>query len=124
MENSEILLVILTCFSAIFFFALSLAWFTPLIIEANKEALFEKGFQDSSEPRGNLGILDWLLLAMECIPVFWVISLLQKWILKEDSLNVKGSVAAKEKWKSERSIRVSFYLSLVSLATFIVCIQC
>ena len=100
METLEILLVILTCFSAIFFFALSLAWFTPLIIEANKEALFEKGFQDSSEPRGNLGILDLLLLAMECVPVFWLISFLMRWILKEDSLNMKGSVAAKEKWRN------------------------
>ena len=96
-----------TAFLGIFVFAFWLGWFMPLItIHMND--------QKERQPDFTLSILDITLMLLDCIPVFWLIRVLPT--------SINGIEKVKMEWSANKSVRVSFYLFLISIFSLGFCI--
>lgn len=100
----ETIRLILLSFGGIFTFAFGLAWILPLMIAGQEELAKKKGSEV-------VLFMDLLLLAFDCIPIFWAFR-----ALSEAPSTLREARAL---WKSERSIRSMFWLSMIALTVTI-----
>lgn len=98
--------IIILCFGGIFTFAFGLAWIIPLSLAGQRESRCDK-------TSVTFGLLDLLLILLDCIPVFWLFRAIPE--------APSAYRAVREAWKNEASIRIMFWLSFGSLAVTIGC---
>jgi hypothetical protein len=91
--------IITLCFGGIFTFAFGLAWIIPLFVAGQK---------DTKPSRVDIttGVLDIILIILDCIPVFWLFRAIPE--------APSAYKAAREAWTKEPSIRAMFWMSAVS----------
>ena len=98
---------ILLSFSGVLTFAFGLAWLLPLVTAGQEQRTASKGEVVTT-------LLDVVMLLFDYIPVFW--------IFRAVPASPLAYRAARLEWKNNSSLRISFSLSAISLATFVGCI--
>ena len=98
---------ILLSFSGVFTFAFGLAWLLPLVTAGQEQRTVSKGEVVTT-------LLDIALLLLDYIPVFWIFRAIPE--------APSAYRAARLEWNNNASLRISFWLSAISLATFVGCI--
>lgn len=96
---------LILCFTVSFGFAFGMAWMLPLVaagVDHRKAAAVTR--VDTF-----FGLVDVILLIMDCIPFFWVFRSLSE--------TPSACGAARKKWQEESSIRWSFHLFLICMVT-------
>lgn len=94
---------IILAFSGIFTFAFGMAWLFPLVAAHSKHP------KPPTRSDWLFGGMDLVLCLMDCIPVFWLIRAIPE--------APSAYAEARRKWREEKSIRLCFYLFIISAAT-------
>tara|TARA_B100001093_G_scaffold142646_1_gene135085 strand:+ start:283 stop:618 length:336 start_codon:yes stop_codon:yes gene_type:complete len=90
--------LIIAFLSGTFSFAFGLAWIIPLLTARMEEMNHE---QHNDNSYSSLGILDFFLILIDVIPIFWIIGFIAE---APDTME-----AAINKWKEDSMIRICFW---------------
>ena len=97
----ETALLITTLMGVTFSFAFGMAWFVPLV-SARAEYLASDDIEKGLVKKSVFAVLDILLLLIDTIPIFWIIS-----CFMDAPETMKAGI---KRWKEEKMIRVCFWL--------------
>lgn len=101
----EELRIVILCLGVIFTFAFGLAWILPLTTAGQKEA-------KPTKVDAAFSLVDLLLVFLDCFPLFWLFRAVPE--------TPSAYRAAREAWRSQSSIRVMFWLSVIALTVTVV----
>lgn len=104
----ETIVTVIGIFAGLFTFAFGMAWAMPLFAARTEQA------QPASKSDWTFAGWDLILILLDCVPIFWLFRAVPE--------IPSTYTAARDKWRSESSIRGCFYAWLVSLTVTVVAI--